>query len=174
MAEVILIVDMLRGFLEEGFPLFCGHKAREIIPSVISLLEEKKKAKIIYACDAHEPDDPEFKLFPPHCIKGTPEAEIIPELKSYPGKIIEKTRFSALFNTELEDLLRKISPEEITVVGVCTHICILYTVADLRFRDYKVIVPEDCVASFDEKAHDFALKEMEKTLGATVLRKKHK
>jgi nicotinamidase-related amidase len=44
----------------------------------------------------------------------------------------------------------------------------LHTVADARNRDYEVEVPIDCVASFDEKAHRFALEHMEKILGAKL------
>ena len=54
------------------------------------------------------------------------------------------------------------------VVGNCTNICVLYTVADARFRDYAVEVPADCVATFDPEAHAFALKQMETVLGAAT------
>ena len=54
------------------------------------------------------------------------------------------------------------------MVGNCTNICVLYTVADARFRDYAVEVPADCVATFDPEAHEFALKQMETVLGAKV------
>ena len=75
MADVVLVIDMLRGFLEEGNPLYCGAASREIIPNVKKRLEEesKKGSKIIYLCDAHEAQDAEFKMFPPHCVKGTSE-----------------------------------------------------------------------------------------------------
>jgi nicotinamidase-related amidase len=46
----------------------------------------------------------------------------------------------------------------------------MHTVADARNRDYQVEVPVDCVASFDEKEHRWALKHMEKVLGARLTR----
>ena len=55
------------------------------------------------------------------------------------------------------------------ICGVCTNICVLHTVADARNRDYPVDVPMDCVASFDEEMHRFALKHIEKTLGAKLV-----
>ena len=55
------------------------------------------------------------------------------------------------------------------MVGVCTNICVLYTAADARNLDYKVNIYEDGVASFDEEAHNFALKELKTTLGCTIL-----
>jgi nicotinamidase-related amidase len=56
----------------------------------------------------------------------------------------------------------------VTVVGVCTDICVMHTVADARNRDYAVVVPTDCVATFDPQAHRFALDHMRRVLGATV------
>ena len=166
--KVIIIVDMLKGFLEEGYPLFCGEKVREIIPNIVFMLK-KEDAELIYLCDSHKKDDLEFKMFPPHCIEGTKEAENIDELIPFSGIIIKKTRYSGFFRTNLDEILQQLEPEKIVVVGVCTDICVMYTVADLRNRDYNVEIHKNCVASFDEEAHKFALKHMEKVLGAKVI-----
>jgi len=172
MARAVLVVDMLRGFLEEGYPLYVGDKARQIIPNIQRLLEQElaQGSKIFFVCDQHEPDDLEFKMFPPHCIAGTPEAAVIPELAKYPGEIIPKKRYSAFFNTSLEEKLKQLKPDKIIVCGVLTNICVMHTVADARNRDYYVEVPVDCVASSDEKAHQFALDHMAKVLGAKLTR----
>ena len=171
MARAILVIDMLRGFLEPGYPLYCGAKARNIIPNIQKLLEQERKAeaKVLYLCDLHKSDDPEFKKFPPHCIEGTLEAEIIPELSQYPGEIIYKRSFSGFYDTPLEKKLKSLNPKTIVVCGVCTNICVLHTVADARNRSYEVEVPVHCVASFNEKAHFFALEHMEKVLGARLI-----
>jgi nicotinamidase-related amidase len=170
MANAVLVVDMLRGFLEEGYPLYCGEKARRIIPHIQSLLEQEVNlgSKVFFVCDRHEPNDPEFKMFPPHCIVGTVEAEVIPELAKYPGEIIPKKRYSGFFGTTLEQKLKELEPEKIIVCGVLTNICVMHTVADARNRDYQVEVPVDCVASPDEEAHRFALEHIEKVLGAKL------
>ena len=170
MANVVLVSDMLRGFLEEGYPLYCGEKARRIIPNIQGLLERElaQGSTIFFLCDSHAPDDPEFKMFPPHSIEGTAEAEVIPELAQYEGEIIPKRTFSSFFDTSLDEKLSQLRPEKLIVCGVCTHICVLYAVADARIRGYEVEVPVDCVASFDEKAHHFALEYMEKVLGAKL------
>jgi len=172
MARVVIVSDMLRGFLEEGYPLYCGIEARRIIPNIRKLLERELEqgSKIFYLCDHHIPDDPEFRMFPPHCIEGTPQAEIIPELSQYPGEIISKRTFSSFYNTSLDNKLEAIKPETIVVCGVTTHICVLNAVIDARNRGYEVEVPVDCVASFDKKAHSFALDYMEKVLGARLIR----
>ncbi len=170
MADAVLVIDMLRGFLEEGYPLYCGGEARSIILAVQRLLERElaRGSSVFFICDNHDPDDLEFKIFPPHCIAGTPEAEVVPELAKYPGQVISKKRYSGFFGTTLEEKLDKLGTEKLIVCGVCTNICVLHTVADARNRDYEVEVPVDCVASFDEAAHRFALEHTEKTLGAKL------
>ena len=170
MANIVLVIDMLRGFLEEGYPLYIGAEARRIVPNIQGLLERElaRGAKAFFISDHHDPDDLEFKMFPPHCIKGTMEAEIIPELAKYPGETIAKRRYSGFFDTELEEKLKELKPEKIIVCGVLTDICVMHTVADARNRDYQVEVPVDCVASSDESAHRFALEHMEKILGAKL------
>jgi len=175
MTKAVLVVDMLRGFLEEGYPLYCGARARQIIPNVRGLLKQElaEGSKVFFVCDHHAADDPEFKMFPPHCIEGTAEAEVVPELAQYPSEVIPKRRFSAFFDTPLEQKLSQLKPEKLIVCGVCTDICVLHTVADARNRDWKVEVPVDCVASFDERAHLFALEHMEKTLGAKLTSFRH-
>ncbi|MFC1593027.1 isochorismatase family protein [Candidatus Omnitrophota bacterium] len=171
MANVILVVDMLRGFLEKGSPAYCGANARRIIPNVQGLLERELAlgSKIFFICDHHDPDDLEFKMFPPHCITGTAEVEVIPELAQYHVEVIFKRRYSAFFDTQLEEKLGELKPEKLIVCGVCTNICVLHTVANARNRDWEVEVPVDCVASFDEKAHYFALEHMGKVLGAKLV-----
>jgi len=171
MANVVIVVDMLRGFLEEGNPLYCGESARKIIPSVARLLESEAKrgSRIIFLADTHDPDDLEFKMFPRHCVVGTSEAEIIPELKKYAVTVIPKKRYSGFYGTNLEEMVKQDQPEKIIVVGVCTDICVMHTIADARNRDYPVEVPVDAVASFDEEAHRWALKHMEKILGAGLV-----
>ena len=170
MADAVLVIDMLRGFLEKGYPLYCGDEVRCIIPNIQRLLEQVigRGSRVFFICDHHDPDDLEFEMFPPHCIEGTAEAEVIPELSRYPGEVIPKKRYSGFFGTTLEEKLNQLKPDKVIVCGVLTNICVLHTVADARNRDYKVEVPVDCVASPDEEAHRFALEHMEKVLGAKL------
>jgi nicotinamidase/pyrazinamidase len=172
MANAVLVVDMLRGFLESGYPLYCGQKARNIIPNIKGLLEQElaRGARVFFICDHHDPDDLEFEMFPPHCIAGTLEAEVIPELADYPGEIIPKKRYSGFFNTPLGEKLERLKPDRIIVCGVLTDICVLHTVADARNRDYNVEVPVDCVAALDDKTQQFALEHISKVLGARLTR----
>jgi nicotinamidase-related amidase len=174
MPNAVLVVDMLRGFAEEGHPLYCGASAREIIPRIEKLLEREleKGSSIFFIADSHAPNDLEFKIFPPHCIQGTSESEVIPELRRFQGKTIPKTRYSGFYGTRLAEELHKLAPEKIIVCGVCTDICVMHTVSDARNRDYAVEVPEDCVASFDSEAHKWALAHMDKVLGARLIQRR--
>ena len=117
MANAVLVADMLRGFCEEGHPLYVGESVRRIIPNVSRLLERETEAgsRIIYICDNHDSDDLEFQMFPRHCVAGTAETEIIPELADIPGDVVPKKRYSCFFNTDLEELLNRLAPDKIIV-----------------------------------------------------------
>jgi len=173
MKRALLIIDMLKGFCAPGNPLYCGGSVFDIIPYIVRIAREFRDAgdPIIFLCDRHKPDDPEFKVFPEHCIEGTEQAEIIEELSEFleGSTIIPKTRFSGFYNTDLEKVLRRMKVEEVHVVGLCTNICVLYTVEELRNRDYRTVVHQAAVASFDRSAHRFALEQMESVLGAELV-----
>jgi len=170
MTRAVLVIDMLRGFLEAGYPLYAGASARRVIPHVRERLETeiKQGAAVFFVGDCHATDDPEFAMFPSHCITGTPEAEIIPELAGIRGEVIPKQHFSAFFETTLEEELKRLAVDELVVCGVLTDICILHTVADARQRGYQVEVPVDCVAAIDDARRDFALEHLNKVLGAVI------
>jgi nicotinamidase-related amidase len=170
MPNVVLVIDMLRGFLEPGHALYCGDDARSIIPNVQRLLERELRqgSRVLFVHDTHAPDDLEFQMFPAHCIKGSRETELVPELAGYSGEHLEKSRYSAFHDTDLAQRLRAWGPEKVIICGVCTDICVLHTAADARNRDYAVEVPKDCVASFDAEAHRWALQHLERILGARL------
>ncbi len=171
MSNVVLVVDMVIGFMEPGHNLYCGDDARQIIPRVQQLIEREQAAgaEVIFICDTHDPDDLEFEMFPVHCVRGTQEAEVIQELREYRGETIRKRRYSAFFETDLEQRLADLDPDKVIMCGVCTDICVMHTASDARNRDYVVEVPIDCVASFDADAHAYALTHMEKILGAKLV-----
>ena len=173
MGKVALIVaDMLRDFMEPQGTLYLGDAAREIIPFVARKIEETRAAGgvVIYVCDAHAPDDKEFQLFAPHAVKGTRGGEIIPELRILPGDYrVEKTSYSCFHNTEMDSILKREQVERVEIVGVCTSICVMETVKELFDRGLPRLVYREGVADFDPEGHAFALKHMQRVLGAEVV-----
>jgi len=182
MRNILLIVDMLNDFVHERGALNFEY-ARNIVPFIKKRLTQYrleryklkglKQYNVIYVCDDHSEDDEEFKRFPKHAITGTWGAQVINELKPLNPlvgeKVIYKTRYNGFYNTALDPLLATLKPRKVEVVGVCTSICIMDTIGGLACRDYKIIVPVEGVADFDNEAHKFALDRMEKLYGVEVI-----
>lgn len=178
MKEILMVIDMENDFLKKNGSLYSGDKARKIIPFVKTQIDDflKRKQAVIFTRDYHDKNDKEFLTFPPHCIKETDGSRIIDELVYALQKpnvyLIEKTRYSAFHNTDLENLIQSIGKGKslsFTVLGVCTNICVYFTAEELKNRDYKVTVHEEGVASFDEYAHHHALEQMTSVLGINVV-----
>lgn len=109
-------------------------------------------------------------MFPPHCIAGEYGSAIVDDIVvKETDKIIKKRRYSGFYGTDLDLFLREKSISEINLVGVCTNICVLYTAADARNIGYTVNIYKDGVATFDDEAHIFALKEAKNTLGCNII-----
>lgn len=171
MAKALLIIDMVKDFIEKDGALCIGDTG-ELVRKVAARLREWRSEGdvVIYVNDRHMPDDYEFRMFPPHCLAGERGGEVIDELAPREGDyVISKRRFSAFFGTDLDLTLRDLGVTELELAGVCTQICILYTAATARMFNYAVTVRKDCVATFDRQSHEFALQEMEKTLGVKVI-----
>ena len=171
--RALVVVDMIEDFVREGGALYCGPSMGRILPAIQAELSRARGAgePVLYLTDNHLPGDAEFQMFPPHAIAGTKGAEVVPELA--PNKddvVIPKRRYSGFFGTDLDITLRERGVDTLRLVGDCTNICVLYTAADARNLGYAVEVPENAVTSFDEEAHRDALRELEKTLGAKILR----
>jgi len=98
--RALLVIDMLNDFILPQGSLTVGPAGEEIVPLIAQKIAEFREAgqAVIYICDNHKADDPEFAMFPPHCIVGTPGAEIIGALAPQRGElIIPKRRYSAFF-----------------------------------------------------------------------------
>ena len=168
----LIVVDMLNDFLDPGGSLYVGAQAREIIPFVAQKIAEFRAPGrvVIFVCDAHTIDDPEFGAFPAHAVKGSWGAGIIPELPAAPtDHRVEKTRHSAFDHTNLDDILKKEQVEDVHLVGVLTSICVFSTYKDLFHRKLPGLVYRQGVADSDPEAHAFALKQMQRVLGAKVV-----
>ena len=176
MTKTLIVVDMLKDFIDEDGKLYCGPTATAIVPAVKAKIKEYMENgwNIIFLCDAHDEDDLEFNRFPEHAVDGTDGAEIIDEFNDAAylynrSHRVFKTRYSGFYGTELNDLLVSLMPDVVEVVGVCTSICVMDTVGGLANRDYKIEVPVNAVADFDPDAHNAALTRMENLYGAKFI-----
>jgi len=172
-STALLVIDMLNDFIAEGAPLEVP-EARKIVPAVRKKIEESRRKGnfIIYICDAHEEDDPEFERmgWPAHAIAGTKGAQVIDELKPVSGdEVIAKKSYSGFFRTSLDEVLQSKGISDLLITGCVTNICVLYTVADAVQRGYKVKVIKDCVAGITTQDHEWGLKQMRDILGAEIV-----
>ncbi len=166
----ILVIDMLNDFIKGSLK---SERFRRIIPYIKELLRvaREEKIPIIYVNDAHlEKIDLEFKIWPPHAVKGTWGAEVIEELAPQKGDyIIEKRRYSGFYNTNLDDTLRELKVDTLILTGICTDICVQHTAADAFYRGYKIIIPMECVESLSEKDNKKGLETMKRLYDAKVM-----
>lgn len=170
--KALVITDMLNDFLDPAGALYVGEAGRAIIPFVAAKIQEMRQegAVIVFLADAHEPADPEFSRFPPHAVRGTWGAAVIPELTVLPGDyVVTKTTFSGVFNTELKDLLQAAGVTEVHLVGVCTSICIMETARDLDLHGFAVTVYRNGVADLHQEDNDWALERMARLFAVTVI-----
>lgn len=82
-----------------------------------------------------------------YLIEGTWNADIVAELAPRPGDlVVSKHRYSAFFETDLDEILRSRGISNLVFVGWTTSVCVESTVRDAVFRDYRCLVLEDCTA----------------------------
>jgi nicotinamidase/pyrazinamidase len=175
---ILIVTDVQEGFTRRGN--LASPECTAAIPRVVRMVEEAlaEGTPVVFTKDSHVENDLEFKMFPPHCIVGTEEHDLVEELRSFEpdaAAVIQKRRYSAFFDTELEKVLEQLQPDEVHIIGFCTDICVLHTTSDLRNRDYDVVVRRDGCETFSVPGHDnqeinrWALGHIEKILGARVV-----
>lgn len=157
----LVSVDIIKGFCTIG-PL-ASPRVNSVVPAIVALMRRAWDAglrNIILSQDTHEPDAVEFGAWPPHCVRGTEEAESVEEFKALPFynqmTIIEKNSISTGLDAHLIAWLEN-HPDVNTfvVVGDCTDLCIYQTAMFLRLDanahqlERRVIVPVDCVQTYD-------------------------
>jgi nicotinamidase/pyrazinamidase len=175
--RVLIVTDVQDGFTRIGN--LASPECTAAIPRVRRLVEDElaRGTPVVFTKDSHVENDHEFRIFPPHCIVGTQEHDLVEELRDLEpdaAAVIQKHRYSAFFRTELEQILRDLRPQEVHICGFCTDICVLHTTSDLRNRDYDVVVRSEACETFSgpghhhEEVNRWALVHMQFVLGATV------
>lgn len=103
-----------------------------------------------------------------YCVSGTWGAGFYRVSPSDGDLVIEKHRHSAFAGTELDQILRDRGIRTVAVAGVQTHVCVESTLRDASARGYYVVVPRDCVGSYDRDLHDKTLRCVEMHFGEVV------
>lgn len=166
--KYLIVIDMQKDFVTGAL----GTKeAQAILPNVIARIEAAKAAgeTVLYTLDTHETnymDTAEGRKLPvPHCIRGSQGWEIIDQLAEYTQDrtIVDKPTFGS---AELGQVLTKLDGEEtiekITLIGLCTDICVISNalLAKAFLTEAEVAVDAACCAGVTPESHNNALAAM--------------
>jgi nicotinamidase-related amidase len=155
MRPAVIIVDLVKDNMKPEYPI--SARIRSILPSVQKLIGAARDRgyRIVFACDSYLPDDFIFQgRMRHHAIQGTPGADVIDDLLRRPeDMVLHKRRFSAFFQTGLEETLRIQGIDTVVVAGVATEVCVLTTAMDGICHGFRVVVLEDCCTSHREDTH---------------------
>ena len=164
MQSILVIVDMQNDFVDGALGS----------PEAVAILEKVKAkrdgfaGKVYYTRDTHGEDylaTREGKYLPvPHCIKGSEGWQIVPSLTPRAGdRVVDKPTFGS---TELVELLLADNGsdpiESVTLVGVCTDICVISNAMLIKaaLPEIDVVVDGSCCAGVSPESHDRALASM--------------
>ena len=165
MQEILVVVDMQNDFVTGplGTP-----EARTILPKVAEKVKNFP-GRVLFTRDTHEEnylESREGKALPvPHCIRGTRGWEICPELETLrKEEPVDKPTFGS---TGLGEVLRAADQcgekiGKITLVGVCTDICVISNALLLRafLPEAEIAVDAACCAGVTPESHQTALRAM--------------
>ncbi len=185
-ANVLWGVDLQADFMFPSGRLYVPG-AEKIIYNVSRLVESASNGQVllIASADAHNADDPELRQWPPHCLKGTPGAELIPEARalncsiipnqmdySFPGDlltrqqvILEKNTLDVFDNPNTDiilDLLTSNTADApgFVVFGVATEYCVRCTVEGLLRRGRRVTLVTDAIRPLDSERGQSVLNDL--------------
>ncbi len=165
MTQVFFDVDTQLDFLLPGGALYVPGAERRI-PAIARLnrYAAERGLAIISTMDAHTEDDPEFRLWPPHCVKGTlgqrkPDSTVMP-----PGSrqiFLEKVTTNCFDSLALPGLLAELRADEYVVYGVVTEICVKHALFGLLETGKRVTLVTDAVEALDPAAAAAMIREFQ-------------
>lgn len=183
-------VDVQADFMLPGGKLYVPG-AEKLLPNIRKLTNAARRGEVFLVShgDFHPANDPEFKHFPPHCLKGTAGAELVPEaltdnfvwventakarlpkdLSKYQQIILEKQTLD-IFETRHADALveRLGDAAEFVVFGVVTEYCVSCAVKGLLTRKRRVAVVRDAIETLAPEVGNKILTELQ-GLGARLV-----
>ena len=183
-------VDVQRDFVLPGGKLYVPG-AEKLLPNIKRLTDAARQGKafLVSHGDFHMPNDPEFKIFPPHCVKGTAGAELVPEaitekvarvpnepeakipqdLSAYQQILLEKQTLSIFESRHADELVRKLGDHaEFVVFGVVTEYCVSFAVKGLLERGRRVAVVQDAIETLKKEEGEKSISEFQR-MGARMI-----
>ena len=180
-------VDVQADFMLPGGKLYVPG-AEEILPNIRKLTDAARRGEVFLVSHGcfHLANDPEFKQFPPHCVKGTAGAEFVPEalaekfvrvendvraklpedLSKYQQIILEKQTLDVFESRHADKLVERLgNTAEFVVFGVVTEYCVSLAVKGLLKRKRRVAVVRDAIETLAPKVGNKTLAELQ-SLGA--------
>ncbi|WP_397571601.1 cysteine hydrolase family protein [Schlesneria sp. T3-172] len=170
-AVALLLIDVINDL---DFP-----EAESMLPRALSMAQQiaglKRRARendvpVIYVNDNFGRWRSDLLAQVEHClrdgVRGKPIVQSLrPEEDDY---FVLKPKHSGFFSTTLDTLLEYLEVKTLILTGIATNICVLFTANDAYMRDFKLVVPQDCVASNTPEECDYALDQMQKILKADI------
>jgi len=158
----LLIIDMVKDNLDENAGYAITALARRIVAPINNLIGVFREQgwPIVFPTDAYRREDFIFKgRLKPFSLVGTTGAEVADELDYREGQDLwlPKPRFSAFFDTDLDQWLRERGVTLCAVAGIATEYCVLTTVMDAICHDFKAVFLQDCSTSYSEAIHEQTL-----------------
>lgn len=161
MKKVLIAIDLQNDFIDGSL----GTKeAVAIVPKAIEVIEDSSYDEVYATMDTHPSsylESFEGKHLPvEHCIKNTNGWQINPEIMKAlidcHATIVEKPTFGS---EELVTQLAQEKPSEITLIGLCTDICVISNALMLRaaLKDTPIIIIKDACAGVTKEKHEAAL-----------------
>lgn len=160
-STALIVIDVINGFAKEG--VLSSERVTEIIPSVKNLMKlaNSKDIKIVAFADCHTSNSTEFNSFPPHCLDGSTESQLVDEIKNVGDyTLIKKNSTNGYHAPDFKRFLEE-NPQIDTfiVCGDCTDICVLNfcltlkTAFDQDNKPCNIVIPIDSIETYDAPKH---------------------
>src|SRR5215204_4907324 len=149
---------MQNDFVTEGGTLVVPD-AEGTVPAIRNLLELAREAdmRVVFIQDTHNDGDPEWEIWGKQVVDGLAPDE--------DEATIRKPRYDAFYGTGLEHMLRLWDVDTLIICGTVANICVHYTASSAAMRWFNVIVPRDCISSFNDFDMEASLSQIASLLG---------
>src|SRR5919202_2086821 len=163
----LIIGDMQNDFVKEPGALVVP-SAQRTVPAIRNLLDlaRESEMRVVFVQDTHRDGDPEWEIWGEHCREGSWGWQVVEELApSEDDPTIRKPRYDAFYGTQLEHMLRVWGVDTLIICGTVANICVHYTASSAAMRWFNVIVPKDCISSFNDFDMEASLSQTATLLG---------